>query len=1259
MARELGLAAEQKQKLLELVDQREDEAVELLYLTPEEQAQKLVAFRRESEAKGLALLDAQQRALLERIRIRRLGLASAAEPAVSDRLKLTPEQQTQVAGILRQRDEQLRVADEQTVHVIRADAERKLSTVLSSQQRAAWEGMVRGEATGPAEPPAADRILPPPTGGADSEPAQPADTAPADTVPGDTMPADVAPGDAVPADTAVAEPGEGQSSAPAVGPPTDVSEPGVVAEPGTVAEPADRAEQGTSANQPPDKPVMLRFNFRYQPWKDVIDWFAEQADLSYVGDMAPQGTFNYTDSREYTAAEAIDLLNSVLLTKGYTLVRRNRMLMLINLEDGIPPNFVTTIALEDLDDRGEYELVSVLFQLENVTSEEVEDEIRKLVGPQGSVVTLPMSRQVLVTETAGRLRAIRAVIRRIEDPEGHGEEQMQAVDIKYATPDEVLTVVRRLLDIPEDGNATGDGSLRFALDPMGNRLLVTGKPEAIKRLEDILKLVDVPPQGGVSNVPQIDQVPQLEVYSITSADPASVLAVIQTLLAGQPDVRLSLDPKTDNLVALARPYEHATIRATLDQMQREAQQVEVIHLTTIDPQLAVLSINKLFEASGEKAAKNAPKVDADPTSRQLLVRGTEAQIQQIRDLLEKMGESGEAAITATGTGNVRMLPLTGRAAQSALDRIQKLWPTMRGNPIRVVTPSAVSPILRNGEPGDSSGMLPAAPMTDPAISPRLPAMWRSTPGATGGRQPSNEGRRDESEQRRGPPSFGRPPWERGDDRSRGDRSTRAVWGARVFLASQSIESPAVPAESQPMEPPPTEPQPVAPRPSETPSDEPPAGEPADAEPMAVEPPVLEPPAPTPPSRPAVAPPSQEPWGDAPPMVDPWGEEGPSVGTTAEPSADSPQSFADSSEPPPIIVAPGPGGVMIACQDVEVLNEFERLLTTLTENLTSAGPELTIFYLKHATAAVVAQTLDQILGGGTIATEQGGGGGLIGDLAGAALGDGIMGALLGLGGGSTIAPTGAIKITPDSRLNALVVQANPIDLDMIEQVLKILDQKGSPEDVLVVPKAKMIPVFNTQADEIAGILRQVYQDRMVASSQGGGGGRAPSPEDLMRLLRGNRGGSGNTRSQREEQQKMSIGIDVRSNSLIVAAPEPLLTEVEQLITRLDVAATETSQAMQVVTLRTASPEAVQRALNSMMGDAVQFNRSSGRSGGSGSSTTSSYRGPTSGSTRGGSSATDDRRAFFMDMMRRRMEGGGGGPGGGGPGGGGRGGGGRGR
>jgi len=1109
VAEQLKLTAAQKQKLLELIDARENEALELALelkdLSPAERAERLAPFRRQSESRGLAILDPPQRVRLEQIRLQRAGLAALVDLEVAEKLKLTDSQKTQLAAIRAKRTKEL-AGPGSSAHTVRAAAEREMAAVLTPEQQAQWESLTAGEVIDPENPfavaEAQARLAARAAGRKIAAP-----------------------------DKTSATPGLEKTAMSAAASP---------------AETPDKPAEPVAAKEP-----RLRFNFRFQPWKDVLDWFAQQADLSLVLEAPPPGTFNYSDTREYTPAEAIDLLNSVLLTKGYTLVRHDRMLMLVNLEDGIPPNLVSTVSEEALDQRGEYELVRVLFSLNKLTAEEAEAEIKKLLGPQGSVVPLAKSRQVLVTETAGRLRAIRSVIRRSEEPQGLTGSQIRSYELKHALPSDIMAVVRQLLDIPEDKNASADGSIRFALDPLGGRLLVSGDAEMLARVDEILKVVDVAGPGG--GEPGVQETPQLEVYSITTADSLAVLAVMQTLMAGQPDVRLAIDEKTGNLVALARPSQHATIRATLDQMQRDARTVEVIRLRIVDPQLAVLSINKLFGGGTEGANKNAPKVDADPSTRQLLVRGTQSQVEQIRSLLEKMGETQQDETAAQDRRNVRMLPLSGQAAHSALQRIQEIWPTMHKNQIRVVSPSSAIPVARPGssaQPGSRTGIaFPAMPLlpeiapsesvpeTDQEIRPTMPP---ATEEATPEKMPAA----DESTPEKPPvpreslpekppvpqatPPEAAPPETTPPDAAPRkadpdeEKSTRRLHGARVFFVSQN------------------------------------GGEPEHEE------------------------------KDSAPPAEP-----PATALQAPPAAEKPKS----SEPAPIIVTVGPGGVMIASEDIEALDDFEELLTTLAGSAMAGSPEMTIFYLKHAKATVVAETLDTIFGGGTLAKSASPeGGSLLGDLAGAAMGDsggGILGTLLGMGGDKSIAPSGTIKITPDSRLNALVVQANPTDLNTIEQLLKILDQKESPEEILVAPKARVIHVVNTQASEIADILKQVYQDRMVAGGPGGGA-QPPTPQEFIQMLRGGRrggGGAGSSRTSAEDIQKMSLSIDERTNSLIVAAPEQLFQEVKLLVEELDAAAVKSGQTTRVVTLHKANAEAVGQALSSMLGDSVQFGKTS--------------------------------------------------------------------
>ena len=397
----------------------------------------------------------------------------------------------------------------------------------------------------------------------------------------------------------------------------------------------------------------------------------------------PSGTFNYTDdTRAYTTAQALDVLNSVLLTKGFTLVRRGdtKAVTLVYLPDGIPASLVEEVAPEQLEGKGDFELVSVIFKLDRLTPEEAEAEIKKLVGPQGSVITLPKSRQIKVTETAGKLRTIRALLIRIEDPLGTGGE-FKIFPVKHITPAEAFDMLRPFLDIPEGKNAPVDNSIRIYVDAPNKRLLVAGKAEKLARVQEILDKIDPEGADTVESVKVED--PQLVVYSITTADPDAVLAVLQTLFSGvAPPVRLAKDQKSGNLIAMATPSQHGTIRETIKDMDGNQRVMEVIKLRVVDPQLAVLAINKLFGGGGDPSKgpvnPNAPQVDAEPTARQLLIRGTASQIAQIRSLLEKMGEAAPGQEPGPPVGaNVRVLPLKGRSTTAVLEDIQKIWPAYR------------------------------------------------------------------------------------------------------------------------------------------------------------------------------------------------------------------------------------------------------------------------------------------------------------------------------------------------------------------------------------------------------------------------------------------------------------------------------------------------------------------------------------------------------------------------------------------------------
>ncbi len=1134
MAEQLGLSAETKTALIDLIDKRETEALELALeiksLPRDQQEARLAPFRAESERQGLKLLSDAQR-------------TKFVELSGGNDSKAPGPKATDVKSI---------------------DA--KSPDTKGTDTKATEE-----------EPKSAPNAI-------DASKTGPTGNTPGASTPGGSQPGGRSGRSSRFGGSGANQPGGGQFGGSRSG---DTKSGSPIAPGGGSSETKSGDSKAAAKPLPrtgPSADGKLRFNARFQPWREVLEWFADQADLSLVLDTPPPGTFNYQDTKSYSPAEAIDLLNGILQTKGYTLVRRDRMLMLVNLADGVPDNLVEYVPVDELEKRGKFELVSVIFKLDKLTPEEAETEIKKLLGPQGKVSVLSKARQISVTETAGRMKTIKGVIDAVERPEGTPLENLKALPVKFAAPADALAIVKQLLNIPADRSNTSDGSLRIVADAAAKNLLVSGKAEQVAKVEDILKAVDVASAGNAA-LPPVEGSPQLEVYSIAGADPATVLQVLQTLLAGMPDVRLTTDPGTGHLIALARPSQHSTIKATIDQMQRDSRQIEVIRLRTVDPTAAVTSINKLFSAGGENVNPSAPKVEAELTTRQLIIRGSTTQIAQIRSMLEKMGETDiDSAVASDIKSNIRMIPLTGRSARNVLSQIEQVWPTMHKNRIRVVTPSSIGGATTDGAmipngaglPGGvgltggasdfSSNILQRRPSAtlEPLLPVQIPARAMDPDSDALHRRALERElmNRDSLDRVRG---VLEPRIDLDDTRN---RSRPAMQNPAIAVPRQKNAKQTDP-ETAAIDPITRKlrvsfaAQPLGEKQQQLDTKDSPQG----AEKRAADSPVR------------VTIPSGVPAAK-------------SDASTVDGPIQAAPAARDSAE---IIVSVGPGGVMIASEDLEALDDFESLLKTLASRQFSNERDFTVFYLKYAKAQVVGELLEQIFTGGGSSSGGGGGGSLLGDIAGAALGDmggGMMGSLLGLGGGGGSAPTirasGTIAIVPDNRLNALVIQANSNDLDMVEQLLKVLDQKGSPEDVLVVAKPQLIPVLYTSAEEVAAVVRQVYADRI---SGGAGAQRQPSPDEFIRALRGGGGrggrGGGGQKERTEDVQKMTVGVDTRTNSLVVSAPESLFNEVKSLVAQLDQETNGTNETMKVVTLKRSNPSAVQAALTQIVGDQVKM------------------------------------------------------------------------
>ena len=442
----------------------------------------------------------------------------------------------------------------------------------------------------------------------------------------------------------------------------------------------------------------LRIMFQKAPWRMVLEWFANEAGLSLELESAPPGSFSYRDETgaTYSIDETFNLINSYLLRRNFLMVRTGKLLMLVNLSEGLPAELIRDVPLEKLDDVGDYEVVRVLFNLTGTTPEVVQAEIQQFVttGSVGQVTALSKSQQVYVTAFGDRLRTVREIIKGIDSPEA--STAIEPVTLKNIDVDAAVKQLKLLLPL-----ADNDPTLRAMIGSNGSSIWLAGRRDRVASAKHMLQTMDVPTDtSGVS----------FKVYPVPSASATVVLSVIQTRLAGNPNVRASLDTTIGAIAFQGRPEDHQKVEEIIDELERAAFITEVLQLSRMSTTAAKELIDNYFSpttsSSSSQQPRNpfmpgggtsststantvaAPIVTTNISAKQLVIRGTRSQIEQIKDLLTKSGEPNLRA-NATYVGNqerMRVIPMSEKQGQIILQLAQPMWSQMGNQPLNVTSP---------------------------------------------------------------------------------------------------------------------------------------------------------------------------------------------------------------------------------------------------------------------------------------------------------------------------------------------------------------------------------------------------------------------------------------------------------------------------------------------------------------------------------------------------------------------------------------------
>ncbi len=408
----------------------------------------------------------------------------------------------------------------------------------------------------------------------------------------------------------------------------------------------------------------LRFTFRDEPWPDVLSWFAGQAGLALVMNEAPAGVFNYSDTKNHTPSEAIDLLNGVLQSKGFTLVRRDKMLIVSPTADGVAYDQVPKVAPGDLASRGRFEFVSVVFPLEGRPVESVLTEVSAFLGTNGRATPLPATGQLMVVDTAGRVEDIRRQIESIPKPspkkqQPKKKEPPKKTQKKPPPPPPVFQVhssagldlgptVETLKKLYGDTlPITGDGRVEQI-----SVYAPAGQQESIGKTLQQLK----------ANVTGESQ-PRLVTYTVASDDLEQLKTLLVQSVGG---VQVSSDEASKRLFVVGTAAQHSRVTETLKTLDAVGEaSKESVAVYDVRPELVeqVLQLVKPL----------IPRASVVANGNRVAVRGTALDLQIAKSAIEQL----DAAELNEEKPSLRFITLQKKIDQKFLDSVKQVAPQAR------------------------------------------------------------------------------------------------------------------------------------------------------------------------------------------------------------------------------------------------------------------------------------------------------------------------------------------------------------------------------------------------------------------------------------------------------------------------------------------------------------------------------------------------------------------------------------------------------
>jgi len=217
------------------------------------------------------------------------------------------------------------------------------------------------------------------------------------------------------------------------------------------ASPQPAAFPQPAASPAPDGKGGIRLNFQGAALSDVLNYLSDAAGFIIVQEVPVTGTISVISRQPISADEAVDLLNAVLLGKGYVAIRNGRILKIVSRTGAQTKDLPVVTGADPEQIPRKDTMVTQILPVRFVDVAKLVDNLRPLLDANATISANDSSNAILLTDTQTDIHRIAEIIRAL-DTSISSISTIHVYPLRYADAKDLAGVLTQLFATDQSKN---------------------------------------------------------------------------------------------------------------------------------------------------------------------------------------------------------------------------------------------------------------------------------------------------------------------------------------------------------------------------------------------------------------------------------------------------------------------------------------------------------------------------------------------------------------------------------------------------------------------------------------------------------------------------------------------------------------------------------------------------------------------------------------------------------------------------------------